>query len=164
MLFEAWVQLLSKERLQISQHGSGSSDKRPPATFGSPVEHHFTLGGSGLDVVLEEAVDVDVEAIDPILKDAIAKVAAHDYGSPVVYQTTMNIAPLDFMAGAMHFMRVLGDQVRIQGQRRLSDAVLLNFEETLDEVPEGGLLLAPATKVTVSIFAPGPCHSTLSRR
>ena len=78
----------------------------------------------------------------------------------------MTYAPFDFVSGSLHFARILGDQRHIEGSRRLSDMVLLDFEEgLLADVRRGeGLLLAPQSKIQVTIFAPGPGPSDWSRK
>src|ERR1039458_8793508 len=165
LLFEAWVLLLAQARLGITQYGSGgqgTKDRTP--SFGSPLDNHFVLRESGLDVAVAEAVGMPDDDIQAILDEAGAHVAAGEFGAGVVYRVEMTIETLDVLSGAMHFMRILGDQQHIEGSRRLSDLVLLDFEEgLLASAPPPGLLLAPASKVQVTIFAPGPCDSDLSK-
>lgn len=107
---------------------------------------------------------MDDTVIDGIINDAAARVATHDVDAPVVYATEMTVAAHDMFADAVHFMRTLGDQVHIEGSRRLSDAVVLDFEQgLLDGAPPEGLLLAPPSKIQVTVFAPGPGHSEWSQ-
>lgn len=164
MLFDAWVYSIAAPRFELTQYGSGGrgSQTRKPS-FGSPTGKHFVLHESGLDVTVDEAVDAPDDAIQAILDEAGAHVAAGDFGAGVVYHSEMTLATMNPLSGVMHLMRTLGDQVHIEGSRRLSDVVLLDFEEgLLANAPPQGLLFAPASKVQITIFAPGPCGSDLS--
>jgi len=101
-----------------------------------------------------------------VLDASIEKVAARDLGGLIVYQTEMTTEePVFFGHGAIHFMRLLGDQVHIEGARRLSDVAVLDFEEgLLDTPPEGGFLFAPASKIQATVFIHGPTHSEFTDR
>jgi hypothetical protein len=147
MLFEAWVFKLSQERLGFAQRSSGSNSEGPTATFGDILNDHFVLHGSGLDIERVTLAGVREGVVQVIIEDSIARVAAGDMGDPVVYQLEMTLKPFDFISGAVHLMRTLGDQIHIEGSRRLSDTVLLDFEQgLLADAPGEGLLLAPSSK------------------
>jgi hypothetical protein len=53
----------------------------------------------------------------------------------------------------LHFIRHVGDQRRIDGSRRLSDLVLMDFHEDLSHPVT---LFAPPTRIDVALFVPGP--------
>ena len=165
LMFEAWVQRLSTNRLDLSARSSGGSpggvDRT--ATFGDLASEHFVLNISGLDITDVTSVEVSRDEIQSILEDASAKVAARDTGEPVVYPVEMRVPPVDFTS--VHFMRILGDQVHIEGNRRLADIAILEFEEgLLADAPPEGLMFAPPSTVQVTIFAPGPVHSDLTQK
>jgi hypothetical protein len=163
-LFNAWVQRLSAEQLGLTQYSSGSSSDDVTTTFGSPIEDHFILGRSGNTVTLNSVTALDADSVIALLEEALRRVAAGDHGQGVVYRVEMTAAKtLDFEFGGMHFMRMLGDQVHIEGSRRLSDMVVLDFEQgSLAGAPKEGLLFAPVSKVQATIFEPG--HSDFSIR
>jgi hypothetical protein len=165
MLFEAWVHELSKERLGLAQAGSSQGSGVRTASFGDPTNNHFGLRWSGLDVEVTEAVGVDQDVVQTILEDASARVAAADFGDTVVYRVEMKLSRLDPISGALHFARILGDQVHIEGSRRLANVVLLDFEEgLLANTPEPPQPFAPPSQIQVAIFAPGPGPSDWSRK
>jgi hypothetical protein len=165
MLFEAWVLKLSEERLGFTQRSSGGSSEGHTATFGDILNDHFILHGSGLDIERVTSTGVSEDVIQTIIEDSLTRVAAGDMGESVVYQVEMTLKPLDFMSEAIHLMRTLGDQVHIEGSRRLSDAVLLDFEQgLLADAPSEGLLFAPPSKIRATIFVPGPGPSEWSQK
>ena len=162
MLFEAWVIKLSEERLGFTQRSSSGNNEEPTATFGDISSDHFVLHGSGLDIERVTSTGVAEDVVQAIIEDSVARIAARDLGEPVIYHVEMTLTPFDFTSGATQFMRTLGDQVHIEGSRRLSDVVLLDFEQgLLADAPSEGLLFAPPSKIQATIFAPGPGQSEL---
>lgn len=165
-LFDAWLLYLSDLRFGPSQHSSGGTSMPRTITFGSPIENHFSITEEGLAISLTANVGMDEKAILDTVDAALQKVASQDLGGYVVYRTEMTLEePVFFGDGAIHFMRLLGDQVHVEGARRLSDVVLLDFEEgLLTNPPEGGFLFAPSSKIQVSAFIQGPSHSDFTQR
>lgn len=160
-LFQAWVQVGAAD-LNLTQSGSSANADGRTLSFGSPTGANFVLARSGREFSIQCADGIEEVVIQAILADAAEKASAQEYGDATVYQTQMTVRSFD-LGSPMHFMRMLGDQVHIEGSRRLSDVVILDFEEGLvTNAPPGGLLFAPPTRVDVTIFAPGPCHSALS--
>jgi hypothetical protein len=127
MLFEAWVFQAVTGALGFAQRSSGSNSQGPTATFGDILNDHFVLHGSGLDIERVTLAGVGEGVVQVIIEDSLARVAAGDMGDPVVYQLEMTLKPFDFISGAVHLMRTLGDQIHIEGSRRLSDTVLLDY-------------------------------------
>jgi hypothetical protein len=112
---------------------------------------------------VSEARGVTPERLEEILKEALTHVAQGDFGDDVIYSTTLTTAsgslgPTFFV----HFARLLGDQRRIAGQRRLSDRVLLEFVERENDPPTQ--LFAPPTEIALTIFVPGPAAGPLANR
>ena len=167
LLVVQWVQMLAQDRLGTTQAGSG---KGPTGTqtysFGDPASVHFVLAYAPEDGEwsIETVSGVAHENVEAVLEEAIAQAEAMNTGPDVVYRITVSSAGLTLSSGdLLHFMRLLGDQVRIQGRRRLSDRVILEFIE--EPVPEGqSLLFAPKTQVTVTLFVPGPVAGPLAQR
>jgi len=164
MLFEAWMIRLSSEKFGFTQHGAGGNRASRSITLGSPAECHFVIEVSGREVSLSRFSGLSEADVEVLADRALREVAANNFGGTLVYVVNMTVEAPNVAASPMHFMRLLGDQVHIEGPRRLSDLVLLDFEEGLLEgSPEGGLLFAPASKLKVTIFVPGPCSSDLSK-
>lgn len=165
MLFEAWVLDLSRELIGDQGWAADGDGVGRTFTVGDQQGDHFVLRWSGLDISLAASAGIRSEIVESMLESASAKVAARDFGTPVTYRVEMKLTEFDFTSSAAHFMRILGDQVHIEGSRRLGGEVLLDFEEgLLSDAPAAGLLLAPPSKVQVTIFAPGPGPSELSQR
>ncbi|WP_069167882.1 hypothetical protein [Nocardia altamirensis] len=161
-LFEAWVLDLSRARFDNPQWGTNGDSEGRTVTVGAPEGDHFVLRWSGLDISIMASNGIESDTVQSILESALARVAAQDLGTPVIYSVEMKLTELDFGSGAAHFMRLLGDQVHIEGSCRLGDEILLDFEEGL--LSNTPLLLAPPSKVRVTIFAPGPGPSEWSQR
>src|SRR5262249_10896882 len=60
-----------------------------------------------------------------------------------------------------HFSRVLGDQVRIAGSRRIGPRVLLEFIEEAGDIPS---IFAPVVSIKAAIQVSGPIYSALTQR
>lgn len=163
LLFAEWVTALSSERLGLTGYGSQG---QKILTFGDQQLKGFSLAfDEENQVTINATVNVPEKEITPILIDAKARAKADEYGEDLVYEVNMHaeafqINPLDML----HMMRVLGDQRRITGDRRLSDRVLLEFSE---EIPEGAPAVGPfppRTDIKVSLFVPGPTEGQLSKQ
>lgn len=163
-LFEAWLQWFSEKRLDLTQSGSGGSAGGRTVTIGSPTDKHFVLRQSGPRYDLESVVGLDVRHVQSVLDLAASRTQLGDIGDGVIFKTEMTVGALDILSSPMHFMRMLGDQVHIEGSRRISDVVILDFEERLPADTTGvDALFAPESKIQATIFAPGPCPSDLAR-
>ena len=154
-----------RKRLGFEQRGWSGENEDRTLTIGDPQNSHFVVHRSGLDVDPAASTGVDEDVIRAIIEDSLTTVAAQDFGESVVCQTEMTLPAFNFMSGATHFMRTLGDQAPIEGSRRLSDVVILDFEEgILADAPSDGLLFVPESKIQVTIFAPGPAYSALAQQ
>ena len=163
-VFVQWCIHLSVSELGLTQW-SGPSKPTGAITFSNPAEGlSFTITPSGqLAWKMTEITGIDSEEIRQVITLAAAKVRNNNSGSDLVYQATMECRnpPLgeDML---LNMFRVLGDQVPIVGSRRLSDVVLLDF--TQDPPPESGhVLFVPNTKVTATLFVPGPAAGPLAQ-
>jgi hypothetical protein len=166
LMFESWLLKLSEDSLGFSSHSAGGTERPRRFTSGDPTGPHFVVEiAEDLVVTLTECVEVEQAQVRALIDNALARVAAHDLGGTVVYGSDMEIQTLDIGGDALiHFMRILGDQVHIEGPRRLSDVAILDFQEgLLADAPTGALLFAPS-KVQVWIFAKGPTASDLTSR
>lgn len=162
-----WVQHLSTEQLGTSQSGSGTSGSTQTYTFGSPVESHFVLAyDPGSQAWSIQSITGFAETdVSRLLDEALTHADLMDTGPDVIYRVTLSTVTPDLLVGGfgLHFMRLLGDQVRIVGQRRLNDRVLLEFIE--ESVEEGKpLLFAPRTEIVATVFVPGPVAGPLAQR
>jgi hypothetical protein len=167
LLVAQWAQYLAEQRLGTKQVGSGSSGSIQTYTFGSPVESHFVLAYQPAnDTWLIQSVSGFAESdVSCLLDDALDHANALDTGPDVVYRLTLSTLEPNLLSGAfgLHFMRLLGDQVRIAGRRRLSDRVILEFTEELVEAGKP-LLFAPRTEIVATVFVPGPVSGPLAQR
>jgi len=137
LLVAQWAQHLSEERLKTTQSGSGGSGSAQTYTFGSPAESHFVLAYEPDREAwfIQSIAGFSESEVSQILDDALARANVLDTGPDVVYRVTLATLAPDLLSGGfgLHFMRLLGDQVRIIGQRRLSDRVVLEFVEEYAE-------------------------------
>ena len=163
-LFDAWVVRLASEQFGFAQYGSGAVDGGLRGSYGDPAGAHFNVLVKDGVAVLETAEGISVDAVEGVLVEAASRVAAGDLGSTVVYTTELTVKTFDIMDAAQ-FMRMLGDQVHIEGARRLGGAVILDFPEgLLENAPLGGFFFAPETKVKATIFVDGPTESSFTKQ
>jgi hypothetical protein len=168
LLFIAWVQYLSEQRLSLDQAGSGSNANRD-STYSfraSTGNSNFTLKRSlSGQWELMSAEGIDESGIEAIVNDAKDKLAAKDFGNEVVYRADLKSPAFAINhASMMNFARLLGDPVYITGRRRLGGRILLEFiPDPLPEQPMP-LMFAGSTNIKVTIFTPGPTASDLTRR
>ena len=167
LLFVAWVQYFAEQRLGLNQHGSGGVGGADMAyNFGSPTESNFTLKRSSPgEWDLASTKEIAEDDIEGIAADARDKLAAGDFGSEVVYQTTLKSSGFSMTPTSMsNFARLLGDQVFITGKRRLGSRILLEFAPEPPEDPSVPQLFTPATDIRITVFVPGPTASDLTQR
>lgn len=168
LLVAQWLQMLAAERLGTTQTGSGAGPAtRHTYTFGDQTAAHFVVAYDTDDGSwsIDSLSELDRQAVESILGEARSQAAELRTGPDVVYRVTLSTAEMDLGAAGfwLHFMRLLGDQVRIQGRRRLSDRVILEFVE--DHSPaDQPQLFAPKTEVTATLFVPGPVAGPLAQR
>ncbi|MFI6855956.1 hypothetical protein [Streptomyces sp. NPDC050416] len=168
LLLIQWVGVISADHLGLTSTGSGgSSDGGQTYTFGDVTSSHFILETTETwdEWTLATTSLPNEGVVVPVIEEALAKVAAQDFGPDVVYEIGMKTATIGIDSGIFfQLMRALGDQVRIVGKRRLCDRVLLEFTETPPKVPGTHMLFAPETTIRALIFSPGPSAGDLSRR
>jgi hypothetical protein len=165
LLFAAWVQLFAVQRFGLTQYGTGNpADANTIYTFGSPTERNFALERSQNGAwSLRSSTDIAGNDIGVIIKDALDKLSAGDFGGDVVYQTAMQAKDFEIShVSISNFFRLLGDQVLISGPRRLGTRVLLDFVPEPPKEPGIPQLFAPQTNIKVNIFVPGPIASGLT--
>jgi hypothetical protein len=167
LLFTAWVQFLAEQRLALQQHGAGhTAQGRETYNFGSPTDNNFVLERSpNGQWKLQSSQGLAEKDIQAIVSDALRKVASGDFGDDVVYQATMQAKAFAINPVSMsQFARLLGDQIHIDGSRRLGDRVLLEFRPKAADDPTVPQLFTPETDITVTIFTPGPTASDLAQK
>lgn len=162
LLLLQWVYALAANEIGVTGFGS-SGDISPTArvprtwTFQLSETAGFRLARTVDDAMWRVEADdgVDLAAVENIVSRAEAAVNRQDLGDDVRFDFKLethdpNIR--DF--SGIHFLRHLGDQVLITGDRRLSGRVLLRFE---CELPAGqDVLFLPKTEIAVTMYAPGP--------
>lgn len=159
LLFEAWVKRFARDVLGLEGGHTGLVAGTRTVVYGGSPGAYFSVKESGLEVTLHASMDVDEEAALQIIDAALAKVAAHDFGGVVVYQTELAVQEFNLLS-PMHFMRTLGDQRHIEGPHRLSGVALLDFEEgSLATARPPEFLFLPSARVQVTLFIGGPIES-----
>jgi hypothetical protein len=159
LLFTSWVQLFGQQRLSLGQHGSGPTAQGGYSyNFGVTTEKGFILDRSPDGWwTLKSFQGLAESELEGIVTDAIAHASAGDFGEGAVYETTMQAKGFGMDSITMfNFPRLLGDQMHIDGARRLGNVVLLDFLPKSPLVPAAPQLFAPETDIKVTILAPGP--------
>lgn len=149
----------------ITQSGGGpTTDGDVQFNFGDPTsEPYFSVetAGSPYRWRITEARGIDRKQIEQMLRDAGERALSNDFGEDVLYRATLTTGATSLgHVFFTHFARLLGDQRPIDGQRRLSDRVLLTFVERDADQPQQ--LLAPHTDIEVLLFVPGPAPGPLA--
>jgi hypothetical protein len=167
LLFASWVQYFGRERLGLEQYGHGGTVGIDATyNFGNPTEKSFSLTRSPSgEWSLNEAKGIAEPDIQEIVSGACTRLAAGDFGGEVAYQTTLRSAGFSITQSSMsNFMRMLGDQVFIAGQRRLGRQVLLEFNPEPPENTSVPQLFTTAVDIKVTLFLPGPIAGDLTQR
>ena len=167
LLFASWVQYFGRERLGLDQYGHGGTVGIDATyNFGNPTEKTFSLKRSPSgEWTPQDAKGVTELDIQEVVSDACERLTASDFGGEVVYQTTLKSAGFSMTQVSMsNFMRLLGDQVFISGQRRLGRQVLLEFNPEPPENPSAPQLFTTAVDIDAKLFIPGPIASDLTQR
>ena len=167
LLFAGWVQLLAEQRLSLRQHGSGgTAENGQTFNFGVPGDRFFELerAPSG-EWRLKSMQGLEEHEVELTVAEALSRTSAGDFGDDVVYNTTMQVQGFTLSpVSTSHFMRLLGDQVSIDGSRRLGDRVLLDFQPEAPADPSAPQLFAPPASIKVTLFAPGPVAGDLAQK
>lgn len=168
-VFVQWCLHRATTSLNLGQW-SGPGNPGGAYTFGDPTASFFTIAPIGpLSWELTTASGVDTEAVREILVEAAQRAAEHDTGQDVVYQREMTSSFALDQNTSLNFFRILGDQRYIAGPRRLSDRVILDFEDAAPQQTASKLepptppLFVPDLRIRATIFVPGPAAGSLAR-
>ncbi|MEI8411458.1 MULTISPECIES: hypothetical protein [unclassified Kribbella] len=163
-----WILKLASAELGLTQY---SMSGQPSRSAGVQDSWQFTgSDGRGFRLTLDEhaqlwVLDVDAgidrASVRSILDRAGENARNLDYGGDVWYASELVSEEPDIVGRAAQFARVLGDQVRIDGERRLSDRVLLNFTVDSSDQPP---IFVPRTRISVGICVQGPGSGPLSAK
>jgi len=167
LLFAAWVQLLAEQRLALPQHGSGrTAQGQETYSFGDAADKNFVLElALNGEWQLHSSHGLAAQDVQAIVSDALEKVVAGDFGDGVVYQTTMQAKAFAInLVSASQFARLLGDQVAINGLRRLSDSILLKFQPKPPDNPAAPPLLVPERQILPLPYSPRDRLQAISRK
>ena len=164
-LMQAWLSHLGSINLGLNQASTGSGEEHGHVlSLSDGQSRHLKIQLSGQTATVLSAEGADREDALCIIADASSRTLSGDMGSMVVYETELRVDTVD-VRNMMHFLRILTDQVHIEGARRLGDAVILDFPVgAIDLAADPPVLVAPQTTVTATIFAPGPTASTWTER
>lgn len=155
-----------REQLGLDGYGSAAGDSARNRLFGSIDSKYFILGLDGLFIHLQSASGIKTSAVEQVVDAALERVALGDLGGVVSYTSEMRLSKTEIpIHGWDQFVRVIHDQVRILGSRRLSDVAILDFKEVLEkgDPPDPNSIFAPTTTISVVAFIPGPCASDLTQ-
>ncbi len=157
-LFVSWLLRYASEAGFTGHYGSGGSI----STVGNPQGRHVTLEWLDSEpwVTVTASEPSDHELVAKWHRTAAAAVDRSDMGGYVWYSTSVLTEEPDTHGFMEQLMRLLGDQTRIVGWRRLGGNVLLEFIEGSTGMGEG--LIAPATTVAIHVATPGPIAGPFS--
>jgi hypothetical protein len=162
-LFEVWLAFLASQTIGGSQTSTAADGSRT-MILGDPLGTRVEISVDDSAVSITRIAGVDRRQAHELIEEALARVAACDFGRTLAYKTTLRIGESDpklVMGG--HVMRILQDQVHIEGPRRLSGVALLDFEEgLLEHAPPQGLLFAPTSTAAATLFVSAPTDSDFS--
>ncbi len=161
LLFEAWLQRISREQLGLEGGQVNFDGITRTVICGNPGGTHFSVTHSASLMDISSLAGVTEWDARRVIEAALVKVVTRDFGNIIVYQTVFSIDEFDF-SSPMHLMRTLGDQRHIEGSGRLSGMALLDFQKTLPAEAPTELILLPTSEVTVTLFVDGPAESTLT--
>lgn len=165
LLFIEWVRHLAKEELRLDQFGSAGAGESETFTFGDPAANHFVLGRTdtpGWNILNTNGLSES--KVEKVVQSALERAQSQNFGGDLVYVTEMHADAYQLTpADSLHMIRMLGDQVRITGKRRLSDRVLLDFTEDSSGGLPPELPFPAATRIQVSMIVPGPSDGKLSQ-
>lgn len=166
LLFVSWVIKLSADRFALTRYGGGEQAGRRYFSFGDdPAGFLVSTALAGGPWRLEKVHGLPQVLVTQLLQDAVASTASGDFGADVVYQVEMATRPTRVDAYfALHGVRILTDQVRLLGRRRLADRAMLEFTEAPDHPPGVVRLFAPVTQIRALLFVPGPTAGPLSKQ
>ena len=167
LLVSQWALYFAQSRFGTTQWGiSPSSEPIRRFDFGSPDGPNFSIAcdpdkRTWRIVTLDRLPSADIEWI---LKESLSRADSGDTGSDVAYRASLATeAPEPGNARFdLHFMRLIGDQVRIVGLRRLGRYVVLQFNE--EQSDHNNPLLFPRTAITITLYAPGPVAGPLAQK
>ena len=164
LLADWFVRLAGEAGFHFDQRGASSRS----FTFGNPKSFHVTADFTDevpyLKFIASDAAKQKL--IDKLVQRAISHVAKGDTGRIVWFSATLSEVPPAFPSHSMisDLLLRLGNQVRIEGWRRLGSQALLEFQE---EKPEDWdtkpQLFAPKAIVKAHVAVPGPCAGDFSK-
>jgi len=159
-----WMVSLSTDQLAFTQQGSSGAASSKHFSFGDPNSDHFVLNlADNFKWSIASTKGIAEEKIKELSAQARAKTLAGEYGTELVYQLEMTASAWGMDPVNMNQMaRVLGDQVRIAGWRRLGDWALLEFVPDPADADKSPieLLFPSSTTIKVTLFVPGPTNGT----
>lgn len=159
-LFQAWVIRLAQEQFGALQWGG-------PAhlfTIGAPGGPRFGVAVTTDSVAIGEVSELDEHAVAAVVAEAESRTNRGELGGVVIYSATFRTSGLTSAEDIFDLLKTIGTQVHIDGPRRLSNVVVLDFRPEIPEHPDTAMIFAPATVVDAVIYVPGPVWSPLTDR
>lgn len=159
-----WIDRLANESgISLGQHSQSGTD----VLLGDPTGEHIRAElVDGVDLVTIEASDPDKQTLfNSILEKARQNVRQGHFGgvawSNASYSTHGSIIlPFDG-----RFLHTLGNQVRIEGWRRLGTQILLRFEEQKSTTDKGSHpFTAPQSSIELFVAVPAPLPGLFSSK
>ena len=165
-------QLVADWFVRLGEEASFDFDQRSTSsqsfTFGSQSDFHVTADFSAEAPYLRFTASDEAKQtlVDKLVQLAIARVNKGETGGVVWYTATLGEASLTLPSHSIMSDLLLrwGNQVRIQGWRRLGTRVLLEFgEDKPEDWKTKPQLLAPKAIVKAHVVVPGPCAGEFSK-
>jgi hypothetical protein len=164
LLFAAWVQFFAVQKLGFRlQFGGGPTDEGGfQYSIGSPDDRVLVLSRTpDGQWTLDSPQGDNRSGIRSIIGDATEKYSVGDLGEGVIHETVLKAQSALTVPPDLHFSRIISDQVRVTGPRRLGPKILLDFTEEESVAPA---FLAPAVSIKATIQVAGPIFSRLTER
>ena len=148
LLLMQWIHKISGQELSTTQFGQ-SGDQWQFMKY--PEGDGFSVSWPSCDIEVSGATKRDVA--EAIVERATVAVCAGELGEETWFSSGFTSEVPDVFGTPAQFVRNMGDKRVIEGWRRLSDAVLVEF--TPEPVEDPSPLSAPQTNVRVFLKVPG---------
>lgn len=161
LLFLQWVHIIAQAELGTTQYGQSGEQwqfMRYPEGNGFSISP--TIGQPRY--IIETHGETSTSEAESVVQRALEAARRQDTGEAVWYRSGFTSDEPDLLGAPVQLVRNMGDKRTIEGWRRLSDLVLLEFKPSPVENPSP--LNAPKTDIHVFLKVPGGGHGPFSSK